>query len=210
MTGEASDGFSYTYLPFLVTALAVLGLLYYDVLPANSEQHILYPLAVYGCIAGMAAWSWIIAFSGSPKLRVGGTIAMLMLAAYGNVVVASAAMPDFAASKWIAWVSGACAFGWLVQLRVEKGRIDARIRASTHLVYFCFMMYLQKLIGLTTGLVLADLLFQSILQADPVIPVLANGSRTIRWSCSTPRTASGFSWPWSASSRSASSRSPCS
>ena len=123
-SGEASDGFSYTYLPFLVTALAVLGLLYYDVLPANSEQHILYPLAVYGCIAGMAAWSWIIAFSGSPKLRVGGTIAMLMLAAYGNVVVAPAAMPDFAASKWIAWVTGACAFGWLVQLRVEKGRIE--------------------------------------------------------------------------------------
>ena len=112
-----------------IIALVAIGLNealweFFDVLPANSEQHILYPLAVYGCIAGMAAWSWIIAFSGSPKLRVGGTIAMLMLAAYGYVVVAPAAMPDFAASKWIAWVTGACAFGWLVQLRVEKGRIE--------------------------------------------------------------------------------------
>ena len=173
-SGEASDGFSYTYLPLLVTALAVVGLVYYDVFPANSGQHILYPLAVYACVAGMTAWSWIIAFSGSPKLRVGGTILALMLAAYGNVVVAPAAMPDFAASKWIACVTGARAFGWLVQLRFEKGLVDARIRASTHLVYFFFMVYLQKLIGLATGLMLADLLFQSILQADPVIPVLAN------------------------------------
>ena len=173
-TGEASDGFSHTYLPFLVTALAVGGLIYYDVLPANSERHILYPLAVYACVAGLAAWSWIIAFSGSPRLRVIGTIAALLLAAYGNVVVAPAAMPEFAASKWIAWVTGACAFGWLVQFRYRNGRLDVRVRASTHLVYYFFMVYLQKLISLGVGLVLADLLFQSILQADPVIPLLAD------------------------------------
>ena len=172
--GADGGGYSYAYLPYLVTALAVGGLVYYDVFPANSERHVLYPLAVYACVAGMTAWSWIIAFSGSPRPRVGATMAALLLAAYGNVVVAPAAMPDFAASKWIAWVTGACALGWLVQLRLENGRIDARVRASTHLVYFFFMVYLQKLIGLATGLVLADLLFQSILQADPVIPVLAN------------------------------------
>ena len=168
------DGFSYAYLPYLVTALAAGGLLYYDAFPDSSERHILYPLAVYGCVIGMVAWSWIIAFSGDSRLRVSATVAMLMLAAYGNVVVAPSAMPDFAASKWIAWVTGACLLGWLVQLRFADGRIDARVRASTHLVYFFFMVYLQRLIGLATGLVLADLLFQSILQADPVIPVLAN------------------------------------
>ena len=173
-TGEASDGFSHTYLPFLVTLLAVGGLIYYDVLPANSERHILYPLAVYACVAGLAVWSWIIAFSGSPRLRVIGTIAALLLAAYGNVVVAPAAMPEFAASKWIAWVTGACAFGWLVQFRYRNGRFDVRVRAATHLVYYFFMVYLQKLISLGVGLVLADLLFQSILQADPVIPLLAD------------------------------------
>ena len=172
--GADGGGYSYAYLPYLVTALAVGGLVYYDVFPANSERHVLYPLAVYACVAGMTAWSWIIAFSSSPRPRVVATMAALLLAAYGNVVVAPAAMPDFAASKWIAWVTGACALGWLVQLRLENGRIDARVRASTHLVYFFFMVYLQKLIGLATGLVLADLLFQSILQADPVIPVLAN------------------------------------
>ena len=172
--GEAGDGFSYNYLPFLVTALAVVGLVYYDVFPATSERHILYPLAVYACAAGLTVWSWIIAFSGSAKLRVVGTIAALLLAAYGNVVVAPAAMPEFAASKWMAWVTGACALGWLVQFRLAEGRVDVRIRASTHLVYFFSMVYLQKLIGLATSLVLADLLFQSILQADPVIPVLAN------------------------------------
>ena len=172
--GADGGGYSYAYLPYLVTALAVGGLVYYDVFPANSERHVLYPLAVYACVVGMTAWSWIIAFSSSPRPRVVATMAALLLAAYGNVVVAPAAMPDFAASKWIAWVTGACALGWLVQLRLENGRIDARVRASTHLVYFFFMVYLQKLIGLATGLVLADLLFQSILQADPVIPVLAN------------------------------------
>ena len=174
-TSSGDDGgYSYAYLPYLVTALAAAGLLYYDVFPANSERHFLYPLAVYACIAGMAAWSWIIARSESARLRVGATVAMLLLAAYGNVVVAPAAMPEFAASKWIAWVTGACVLGWLVQLRTRDGRIDVRVRASTHLVYYFFMVYLQRLIGLATGLVLADLLFQSILQADPVIPVLAN------------------------------------
>ena len=174
-TSSGEDrGYSYAYLPYLVTALAAAGLLYYDVFPANSERHFLYPLAVYACIVGMAAWSWIIARSESARLRVGATVAMLLLAAYGNVVVAPAAMPEFAASKWIAWVTGACVLGWLVQLRTRDGRVDVRVRASTHLLYYFFMVYLQRLIGLATGLVLADLLFQSILQADPVIPVLAN------------------------------------
>ena len=182
-TGEAADGFSYTYLPFLVTALAVGGLLYYDVFhfvttalddPADTERHVLYPIAVCACVAGLAVWSWIIAFSGNPRLRVVGTVAALLLAAYGNVVVAPAAMPEFAASKWIAWVTGACALGWLVQFRYDNGRIDMRVRASTHLVYYFFLVYLQKLISLGVGLVLADLLFQSILQADPVIPLLAD------------------------------------
>ena len=171
---ETGSGYSYAYLPYLVTALSVGGLLYYDAFPDTSQRHILYPFAVYGCVIGMAAWSWIVAFCGNPPLRVSATVTMLMLAAYGNVVVAPSAMPDFAASKWIALVTGACLLGWLVQLRYRNGRVDARVRASTHLVYFFFMVYLQRLIGLATGLVLADLLFQSILQADPVIPVLAN------------------------------------
>ena len=171
---ETDSGYSYAYLPYLVAALSVGGLLYYDAFPDSSQRHIFYPFGVYGCVIGMVAWSWIIAFSGNPRLRVSATVTMLMLAAYGNVVVAPSAMPDFAASKWIAWVTGACLLGWLVQLRYRNGRVDARVRASTHLVYFFFMVYLQRLIGLATGLVLADLLFQSILQADPVIPVLAN------------------------------------
>ena len=165
-------GFSYTYLPFLVTGLAALGPTYFGVLPEHSERHILYVLAVYACVAGMTAWSWIIAFAGDARIRVLATVAALLLAAYGNVVVAPAAIPEFAATKWLAWVTGACALGWLVQLRFEGGRIDARIRGATHLVYFFFMVYLQKLIGLATGLVLADLLFQSILQAEPIIPAL--------------------------------------
>ena len=180
---EASDGFSYAYLSFLVSALAVVGLLYYDVLgfvaaaltfPASTERHVLYPIAVCTCVAGLVAWSWIIAFSGNPRLRVIATIAALLLAAYGNVVVAPAAMPEFAASKWIAWVTGACAFGWLVQFRYRNGRLDVRVRTATHLVYYFFMVYLHKLINLAVSLVLADLLFQSILQADPVIPLLAD------------------------------------
>ena len=107
-------------------------------------------------------------------MRVIGTVAALLLAAYGNVVVAPAAMPEFAASKWIAWVTGACAFGWLVQFRYRNARLDVRVRTATHLVYYFFMVYLHKLINLAVGLVLADLLFQSILQADPVIPLLAD------------------------------------
>ena len=176
-TGAGRDdeaGYSHTYLPYLVTALALLGPTWFGVLPAHSERHVLYVLAVYACIAGLTAWSWVIAFSRDARLRVIATAVALLLAAYGNVVAAPAAIPEFAASQWIAWVSATCAFGWLVQLRLRDGRIEARLRVATHLVYFFSMVYLQRLVGLATGLVLADLLFQSILQADPVIPALVD------------------------------------
>ena len=171
---DRTDGFSYTYLPLLVTGLAIVGFFYYDVALGDSERHVLYPLALYGCVAGIVGWSWIIAMSRNARLRILATLSMLLLAAYGNVVVAPAAMPEFAGSKWIAWLTAASLLGWLVQFRWRSGRLDVRVRASTHLVYYFFMVYLQRLILLATGLVLTDLLFQSILQADPVLPALAN------------------------------------
>ena len=82
-------------------------------------------------------------------------------------------MDLYTTGPYVLAVVGACIFGWMVQFRVSDGRVDYRVRSRTHLVYFYAINFLERFLDLALGVILADLLNQSLLQADPLAPGLA-------------------------------------
>ncbi len=101
-----------------------------------------------------------------------GTIGVLLGAIAINVS-GNFFIEGVASSLYAAVVTVACIVGWMLQFRARAGQIQFRARVGTHLVYFYAINFLQRLIAIVVGLILADLLNQSLLQAEPLAPGLA-------------------------------------
>lgn len=61
----------------------------------------------------------------------------------------------------------------MIQFRLRNARIEARFRISAHLVYYYAIDFIRRFINLAIGLVLVDLLNQTIFLAEPLMPWLA-------------------------------------
>ena len=158
---------SYRYVPFVVTLLALLGP-FAGWLPFGIDWR--FDLLVYGTL-GMALLAWLLNFSNG-RLFAGAAVAA--------VLVGTSAMlfAIFVVDGWkddiqVGAVCFACLSMWLFQYRIEGGRLRIRLRLGCHLVYYYVMVWLSTLVGIVTGLFTIDLLNQSILQAEPLTPFLA-------------------------------------
>ena len=101
-----------------------------------------------------------------------GTVGVL-LGCIGMNVTGGFFIEGFQSTTYAVVVTIACVVGWILQFRVRDGQIQFRARVGTHLVYFYAINFLQRGIAIVLGLILADLLNQSLLQADPLAPGLA-------------------------------------
>ena len=64
--------------------------------------------------------------------------------------------------------------GWFIHLRVAEGRPRAAVRVKSHLVYFYALQWLSRLIALATGAYVIGLLYQNVLQGQPLTPLMAS------------------------------------
>lgn len=160
----AGGGFGFAYMPPLVAAVAIGGP-YLGYVPATLE----YPFnLLYAPILAMALCAWPVAFA---KGRIQKAAALALLA-FG--VAANAAANTYVegvADGWYAGaVTGTCMLGWLLQFRVDGSGVGARIRwrirLASHLVYWYGIAAIRGILWLVLGLVVADLLNQSILQSE--------------------------------------------
>ena len=71
-------------------------------------------------------------------------------------------------------VSLGCVSIWVLQCRVEGGRLRFRIRLGSHLVYYFILVWASTLLTMVIALFSVDLISQSILQAEPLTPFLAD------------------------------------
>ncbi|MEL7187176.1 MAG: hypothetical protein AAFN50_12195, partial [Pseudomonadota bacterium] len=71
-------------------------------------------------------------------------------------------------------VVAACTCIWTLQYRVEAGRIRFRIRLGSHLVYYFVLVWASSLLLLLIALFSVDVISQSILQAKPLTPFIAD------------------------------------
>lgn len=162
----AGRGFGFAYMPPLVAAVA-LGGPYLGYVPATLE----YPFnLLYAPILAMALCAWPVALA-KGRIQKVSALALLVFGVAANA--AANTYVEGAADGWYAGVvTGACMLGWLLQFRVdglgEGARIRCRVRLASHLVYWYGITAIQGVFWLVLGLVLADLLNQSILQSDPL------------------------------------------
>ena len=164
----ASEGYSFAYAPFLVVAVALAG-----------------PLTDY--VPATLAWPWYLMYvptittalsmfglAFAPHGRWQNTsIAALILSGIGVVTSSGFFMEGWPPKLYGAAVLAACVFGWTVQFRIRhngEARVEFRVRAATHLVYYYSINFAQRFIGMALALIFGDLINQNLLQGEPLAP----------------------------------------
>ena len=163
---SGSDGYR-SYAPLLVVVVALAG-----PFTGWTEASLEWPLnLLYIPVAGMVAGAFLMNYARG-ALQGFGIVAML-LSAIGAILTGVFLVDVYTTGPYVLAVVGACVFGWMVQLRVRDGRLDYRVRSRTYLVYFYAINFFERFLDLALGVILADLLNQSLLQAEPLAPGLA-------------------------------------
>ena len=163
----SGEGYQFGYAPFLVALVAVIGPLS-GWMPATFE----WPMnLLYLPVMAMTIAMFLMAFRRGEGQQIGTIV--LLLSGIGTNVSANFFVAGYAASLYGAVVTLACIAGWMLQFRFGQGRIETRARIGAHLVYFYAINFLERFLNLALGVILADLLNQSLLQADPLAPGLA-------------------------------------
>lgn len=161
-------GYGFGYVPPLVAAVAMGGP-YLGYVPAS----LAYPFNIlYAPILGMALCAWPVALLTGNVQKV-FAFALLIFGVAANAVAAT--YVEGAADGWYAGaVTAACMLGWILQFGVDRStgeaRLLCRVRVASHMVYWYGYVALEGALFLVMGLLVADLLNQSILQADALMP----------------------------------------
>ena len=164
----SGQGYQFGYAPFLVAAVAVLGPLL-DWVPADFgwPMNLLYtPVLTLVVCMYLMAWQ-------RGRAQVVGVVGTLV-SGIGVALAATFFIDGWASTLYGVAVIVAAITGWMVQFRTRAGRLECRVRAGAHLVYFYAINFLERGVNLALGVLLADLLNQNLLQAEPVAPALAN------------------------------------
>ena len=170
--GAKDSDWSCGYAPVLVTVLAMAGPLS-GWLPVGVNWQ--YDLLLGGVLV-MAVSSWIAVGARrweETTLQVAAVVVLVAVALLANlfaVLAVEGALDNVA----VAMVTVAALGLWLVHFRRAHGVFRVRVRVGCHLVYYYALYWLSTLTGLVTGLFTIDLLNQSILQAEPLTPFLAD------------------------------------
>ncbi|MYD98495.1 MAG: ABC transporter ATP-binding protein [Gammaproteobacteria bacterium] len=161
------------YAPVLVTVFAALGPVS-GWLPLGVAWTL--DLLVWATMV-MAASSWAVSFAWSAsaerRLLVAPTVVLVVVGLLANLfaVLVVDGMRD---NIIVGLVTAGALFLWLVHFRRADGVLHCRVRLGCHLVYYYALYWLSALTGIVTGLFTIDLLNQSILQAEPLTPFLAD------------------------------------
>ncbi len=158
----------FRYVPPLVTVLALLGPLT-GLLPMGVNWQLDLLLAATG---GMVVLIWLMAVLQGKNFAI-AAISLVLLASAANLF-AVLAVTGWADNFQVGLVTLGCLCVWLIQYRSVDGKMQWRIRVGCHLVYYYALVWVLAMLGTITGLFTIDLLNQSILQAQPLTPFLAD------------------------------------
>lgn len=172
----AGHGYTFMYTPVLVALFAIAGP-FLDIVPLTME----YPLHfLYISVACMVLGTCALALPQIEGKLQGGCAVFTALSAFAANLIAALVVDGFMDTLYVGVVTAAALFGWMVQLKVgdagdpQLGKtILWRFRVHAHLAYYYILIGIQGFIDLAMGLVIADLLNQSLLLSDPLMPAVA-------------------------------------
>jgi len=164
----ANKDWSFRHAPFIVTIFTLIGALtVFRPMGVDIKMDLL-----LGATVLMAAISWVLVFLKGRTL----IIMSMVLVAIGTLATLAAIflVEGYADNFQLILVSFGCVSIWLIQYRVNEGRLQVRLRLGAHLIYYYAITYLFTLIGIVAALFSADVVNQSILQGEPLTPFLAD------------------------------------
>ena len=162
----SSEGYGFGYAPFLVCAVALAGPMT-GYVPASLE----WPwILMYVPVASISLCMFGLAFCKPGRGQMASVFGVIVS---GIFVVATSGffMEGWPAKLYGTAVVASAAFGWVVQIRIRSNgatRIEFRLRAATHLVYFYAINFGQRFLGMALALIYGDLVNQNLLQGEPL------------------------------------------
>lgn len=165
-SGESE--WSFRYVPLLVTILALIGPVT-NLMPIGIDWQ-LDSLVCATAVMTLLIWA-MIAVKG--RWYVVCAVTLVAVGAAANLF-AVFVVEGFADNFQVVLVSLGCLCIWLLQYRRTGGELRLRIRLGCHLIYYYILLWLSIVVLTVTGLFTVDLLNQSILQARPLTPFLAD------------------------------------
>ena len=164
----STDGWSSRHVPPLVTVLTAIGPLT-GWLPYGTDWTHDLLLAATGL---MTILTWALLFvKGRTYVGVSLALALVGTAALLFAVFAVAGLAD---NVSVGLVALGCVCIWVLQYRIDGGRLRLRVRLGSHLVYYFALVWATTLLTMVITLFSVDLISQSILQAEPLTPFLAD------------------------------------
>lgn len=177
----ASEGYSYVYAPILTTTLLVLGPI------LNWSPPIFeYPnFFLYASVGITALTQWLlILFAALPRAQ-GASAIILAFSLFVANLIAVLVVDGFIDNVWMAAITASVLLGWMYQVQWKRSSAATpffRFRLHAHLAYFYLLLGIQGFIEIAMALVMADMLAQSILLSDPLMPAVAEFFGQDSWS----------------------------
>ena len=164
----SADGWSFRHVPPLVTVLTAIGPLT-GWLPLGTDWP--HDLLLAGTVL-MTILTWVLLFvNGRGYVAVSLTLALVGTAAFLFAVFAVDGLAD---NFHVGLVALGCVCIWVLQYRIDGGKLRLRIRLGSHLVYYFVLVWAATVLNMVIALFSVDLISQSILQAEPLTPFLAD------------------------------------
>ena len=164
---SAAGSWSFRHVPPLVTVLTAIGPLT-GWLPFGTDWP--HDLLLAATVL-MTILTWALLFvKGRAYVGVSLTLALVGTSALLFAVFAVAGLAD---NVQVGLVALGCVCIWVLQYRIDGGRLRFRIRLGSHLVYYFALVWATTLLTMVIALFSVDLISQSILQAEPLTPFLA-------------------------------------
>lgn len=165
----AADGaWSFRHVPPLVTVLTALGPLLWLAPPGTDWRH---DLLMAGTVL-MTVLVWALLFARG-RAYLWASFALVLVGA-ATFLFAVFGVDGLADSLYVGLVAAGCVCIWVLQYRFDGGRLRFRIRLGSHLVYYFVLVWASTLLTMVIALFSVDLISQSILQAEPLTPFLAD------------------------------------
>ena len=160
-------GYSFVYMPMLVTILAVL-FPYLSFTPATLE----YPYNFFYALILLAVISTWPLPNLTGKIQTISLVLVVLSVIIANMI-ALVLIEGSGAKVYIGTISLACLLGWFVQFRIVSTGLKFRVRVGSHLIYYYGLEAVKGVGVLLIGLVIAEIINQSVLQNEPLMPGLS-------------------------------------
>ena len=160
-------GYSFVFMPPLVTLLAVIGP-YYGLVPTSLE----FPFDVlYALVAVIVLCTWPLPHL-SGRVQLVSLIVLLLSVVLANLV-AVVLIEGWTHSIYVGLITIACLSGWFIQLGIGSDGVRYRVRIGTHLIYYYSLDLIKGMGYLLVGLLTVEIINQSVLQNEALMPGLS-------------------------------------